>query len=143
MCLDPLFLIAERDDLCGCCRVRRFGRPAGIEGFHCAHGRALHGFIAPEIVKQKLPLVVTTDEAMADYILTGGSLRADDKWYHVVFNGKDKNEGNVQLVNVKAKQVVWAGEAGDRSLWWGSIRRGGERKVADRIVHQMKRDLFK
>jgi hypothetical protein len=103
----------------------------------------LHGFIAPEIVKQKLPLVVTTDEAMADYILTGGSLRADDKWYHVVFNGKDKNEGNVQLVNVKAKQVVWAGEAGDRSLWWGSIRRGGERKVADRIVHQMKRDLFK
>src|SRR5262249_49172970 len=29
-------------------------------------------------------------------------------------------------------------EAGDRSLWWGSLKRGGERKVADRLVHNLK-----
>lgn len=72
----------------------------------------------------------------------GASQKADDHWYNVVFGGKDKNEGNVRLLSVKDKVVVWAGEAGDRSLWWGNLRRGGQRKVADRIIQQMKKDLF-
>jgi hypothetical protein len=38
--------------------------------------------------------------------------------------------------------MIWAGEAGDRSLWWGGIKRGGQRKVADRIVKEMKRNLW-
>ena len=29
------------------------------------------------------------------------------------------------------------------NLWWGSLRRGGQRKVADRIVGKMKNQLFK
>ena len=57
--------------------------------------------------------------------------------------GKDKNEGSVQLISVKDKVMVWAGEAGDRSLWWGGFKRGGQRKVADRIVSKMKKELFK
>jgi hypothetical protein len=106
----------------------------------------LHGFIAAEIVKKKFPMAVTTDESAADYVLTGGSIRGDDKWFHTVFGGKDKNEGNIQLVRVTDRTLVWAGEAGDRSLWWGGIRRGGQRKVADRLVNRMNhdlRDLFK
>jgi hypothetical protein len=65
--------------------------------------------------------------------------------YHAVFGGgKDKNEGNVRLLSVKDKRMVWAGEAGDRSLWWGNWTRGGQRKLADRIVHRMKSDhVFK
>jgi hypothetical protein len=116
--------------------------PRGSKVFIASMDGNLHGFIAPEIIKKKLPVVVVTDEKDADYILTGASIKADDKWYHSVFGGKDKNEGNVSLVSVKDKQIVWAGEAGDRSLWWGGIRRGGQRKVADRIVKQMKKDLF-
>jgi hypothetical protein len=103
----------------------------------------LNGFLAPEIVKKKLPLVVVMDEKDADFILTGASIKADDKWYNTVFGGKDKNEGNVQLISVKDRQMVWAGEAGDRSMLWGGLRRGGQRKVADRIVKKMKDDLFK
>jgi hypothetical protein len=103
----------------------------------------LHPFIAAEIVKKKLPVVVVTEEKDADFILTGASIKGDDKWYHTVFGGKDKNEGSVQLISVKDKAMVWAGEAGDRSLWWGSLRRGGQRKVADRLVNKMKKDLFK
>jgi hypothetical protein len=102
----------------------------------------LEGFISAEIIKQKLPLSITTDENSADYVLTGTSIKADDRWYHVVFGGKDKNEGNVTLISTKQKTVVWAGEAGDRSMWWGGFKRGGERKVADRIVSRMKKDLF-
>ena len=103
----------------------------------------LHPFIAAEIVKKKLPVVVVTEEKDADFILTGASIKGDDKWYHTVFGGKDKNEGSVQLISVKDKTMVWAGEAGDRSLWWGSLKRGGQRRVADRIVNKMKKDLFK
>jgi hypothetical protein len=103
----------------------------------------LDGFISSEIIKQKIPVTVVTDEKDADFVLAGASVKADDKWYHVVFGGKDKNEGSVRLLNVKDKTMVWAGEAGDRSLIWGGFRRGGERKVADRIVKHMKDDLFK
>ena len=102
----------------------------------------LDGFIATEIVKKKLPITIVTEDKDADFILVGASIKADDKWYHTIFGGKDKNEGNVQLLSVKDKTLVWAGEAGDRSLWWGSFRRGGQRKVADRIVSKMKKDLF-
>jgi hypothetical protein len=116
--------------------------PAGSKVFIAAMEGSLNGFIAPEIIKKKVPLVVVTDEKDAEYILTGASVKADDKWYHSVFGGKDKNEGNVQLISVKDKQMVWAGEAGDRSMWWGGLKRGGQRKVADRIVKQLKKDLF-
>jgi hypothetical protein len=102
----------------------------------------LDGFIAPEIIKQKLPVVILLDENDADFVLAGASIKADDKWYHVLFGGKDKNEGNVRLLDVKSKTLAWAGEAGDRSLWMAGWRRGGERKVAERIVRQMKKDLF-
>jgi len=102
----------------------------------------LDGFIASEVIKAHLPVKVTTEEKDAEYVLVGTSLKADDKWYHTVFGGKDKNEGNVRVLKVKDHEMVWAGEAGDRSLWWGSLKRGGQRKVAERIVKQLKKDLF-
>jgi hypothetical protein len=77
------------------------------------------------------------------FILSGASIKGDDKWFHTIFGGKDKNEGSVQFFSVKEKTMVWAGEAGDRSLLWGGWKRGGQRKVADRIVNKMKKDLFK
>ncbi|MEK6303537.1 MAG: hypothetical protein AABO41_22765 [Acidobacteriota bacterium] len=117
--------------------------PPGSKLFIAPMEGNLHPFIAAEILKKKLPVVVVTEDKDADFILTGASIRGDDKWYHTVFGGKDKNEGSVQLISVKEKTLVWAGEAGDRSLMWGGLRRGGQRKVADRIVSKMKDDLFK
>ncbi len=117
--------------------------PSGSKLFIAPMEGNLHPFIAAEILKKKLPVVVVTEDKDADFILTGASIRGDDKWYHTVFGGKDKNEGRVQLISVKDKTMVWAGEAGDRSLMWGGLRRGGQRKVADRIVSKMKDDLLK
>jgi hypothetical protein len=102
----------------------------------------LHGFLSSEIIKKKIPVVLVTDEKNAEFIITGASLPGDNRWYNTVFGGRDKNEGNVQIVSVRDKQVVWAGEAGDRSLWFGGLRRGGQRRVADRIAEKMKKDLF-
>jgi len=124
-------------------RVQNSKVPPGSKIFIASMEGDLHPFIAAEIVKKKLPVVVVTEEKDAEFILTGASIKGDDKWYHTVFGGKDKNEGSVQLISVKDKVMVWAGEAGDRSLWWGGFKRGGQRKVADRIVGRMKKELFK
>ena len=102
----------------------------------------LDGFIAAELVKKKLPIIVVIDEKDADFIITGASIRGDDKWFHSVFGtGKDKNEANIQVVSVKERAIIWAGEAGDRSMWWGNMKRGGQRRVADRLVDKLKSDL--
>lgn len=117
--------------------------PPGSKIFIAPMEGNLHPFLAAEIVKKKVPVTVVTEEKDAEFILTGASIKGDDKWYHTVFGGKDKNEGSVQLISVAEKTMVWAGEAGDRSLWWGMLSRGGQRKVADRIISKMKKDLFK
>jgi hypothetical protein len=116
--------------------------PSGSKLFITPMESGLDGFIAAEIIKKKLPVKVVTAEADADYVLVGTSVKADDKWYHVAFGGKDKNEGSVRLLDVKSKEMIWAGEAGDRSLFFSGIRRGGQRKVADRIVNDMKHNLW-
>jgi hypothetical protein len=62
--------------------------------------------VAAEILRKKLPVTVVTDEKNAEFVLTGSSLKADDHWYSTVFNGKDKNEGNVRLLNVKDNILI-------------------------------------
>ena len=129
------------------CATLAFGAekkiPSGSKIFIAPMEGGLDGFIAAEIIKRNIPLAVVTEEKDAEYVLSGVSLKADDKWYHVAFGGKDKNEGNVRLLSIKDKQMIWAGEAGDRSLWWGNLKRGGQRKVADRLIKEMQRDLFR
>jgi hypothetical protein len=106
----------------------------------------LDAFISAEIVKQNLSFKVVGYEGDAEYILTGLSQRTAVAWYDVlagsVVGGNDRMEASATLLRVKDKSLVWAGEAGDRSLLFGSFKRGGERKLAERIVRDMKRDLF-
>jgi hypothetical protein len=102
----------------------------------------LHPFIAAEIIKKKLPFVVVTEKEKAEYILAGAYAKGDGNWFDTVFGSKDSNQGGVQLINVKDKTLVWAGGAGDRMLLLGGLSRGGQSKVADRIVNKMKKDLF-
>ena len=116
---------------------------AGAKIFIAPMQGNLRPFITAEIVKQKLPFVVVTDEKKAQYILAGSFIKGDEKWYHTTLGVTNKNEGSVRLLNVKNKTLVWAGEAGDRSLPLGGWSRGGQRKVAGRIVSKMKKDLFK
>jgi hypothetical protein len=121
--------------------------PAGSKIFIAKMEGGLDGFIPPEMRKQKVPLSVVLDDNEADYVLTGISQKAGSSWYDViaggVIAGKDKLEANVQLVSVKDKKLVWSGEAGDRSVLFGALRRGGQRKVAERIVKSMKEEIFK
>src|SRR5499427_6125530 len=89
-------------------------------------------FIPAEVGKKKLPFVIVMERKNADYILAGSFTKGDG----------NKNQGIVQLINVKDKTLVWAGEAGDRLMFFGGMSRGGQSKVADRIINKMKNDLF-
>ena len=42
--------------------------------------------------------------------------------------------GSVTILSAATKNIIWAEEAGDRSLMMGGLSRGGPRKVASRIA---------
>lgn len=103
----------------------------------------LHTHLAAKMTKEKLPVVLVTDKAEADYVISGVALKRDNKWHQTVFGtGRDRNEGSVQVYSAKERAMVWAGEAGDYNKMWGRLARGGKGKIASRLVSQMKKHLF-
>jgi hypothetical protein len=45
------------------------------------------------------------------------------------------------MVDKERKQILWSDEAGDRSLFFSVAHRGGERKVAERLVSKLKKAM--
>ena len=103
------------------------------------------GLIAALMIEKKFPITVVADENLADFIVVGGTNKGVHKWYDTVFTGyeRDRAQGNIRIIRVRDKTIVWAAQKGDRSLWWGPLKKGGKRKVAERLVNEMKSDLFK
>ncbi len=100
----------------------------------------LDGFIRAEMVKQKVPLDVLLSPDGVDYILTGSLVIQEKRSWHEGWLSaeKDHNVANIMVVDPKEKKMIWASEAGDRSWWWGSLKRGGQRKTAERLVKNIK-----
>ena len=124
----------------------RASSPIGAKFYIAPMQDGFDGFISAEILKRGLPLVVVADEREADFIITGSTNKGVHKWYDTVFGSgyeRDRNQGNIRVIRVKDRTIVWAGEAGDRSLWWGALKKGGQRKVADRIVGKMNSQFIK
>ncbi|MBX7147700.1 hypothetical protein K1X76_01325 [bacterium] len=121
---------------------------AGSKVFLAPMANGMDKFVAAEILKQKLPITITTDENQAQYVLTGSTVDkgSNHKWYDVMFGSagmRDSVQASFMLVRKADKSIVWAGNAGDRSFWFGALKRGGERKAAIRLVRNMKSQLFK
>jgi hypothetical protein len=53
----------------------------------------------------------------------------------------DTATGSVSLLDKTGTNVLWSSEAGDRSMFFGTWRRGGPRKVADRLVGNLKKAM--
>ena len=53
----------------------------------------------------------------------------------------DTATGSVSLLDKTGTTVLWSSEAGDRSMFFGTWRRGGPRKVADRLVGNLKKAM--
>lgn len=103
----------------------------------------LDQYLKAEFTKQlpgRVTIVMKADEA--DAVMTGTG-----EWHKgtaQAVTGRllglhDTATGAVQVLSKDS--MLWASEAGDRSLWWGVLKRGGQRKVADRIVHNFKHAL--
>jgi hypothetical protein len=104
----------------------------------------LDGFLRAEIMKKKVPVVIVLDESTADFIMKGASSERKGSWHEGWLSAeKDKASGSVMVVSKASNELVWAEEAGDRSLMLGAWARGGPRKVASRIADRLKDYLNK
>jgi endonuclease YncB( thermonuclease family) len=84
--------------------------------------RDLDSFIRAEIVKKKIPLVVVVDPEEADLIMTASASGT------MIFSKADK-------------VMLWASEAGGRSLWWIGLKRESPRKAAERLIKNLKKEM--
>src|SRR5579863_4473317 len=98
----------------------------------------LDQYLRSEFFKQmKGKVVVVLDEKDADGILTG--IDEEKKGTGAEITGRylglhDNATASLSMVDKQRKQILWSDEAGDRSLFFSVAHRGGERKVADRLV---------
>jgi hypothetical protein len=105
----------------------------------------LDQYLRAEISKQfKGSLIVVLDKNDADAILTG--VDEEKKGTGAEITGRylglhDNATGTVSMVDKSGKTILWTDEAGDRSLLFGAMKRGGERKVADRLISKLKKAM--
>jgi hypothetical protein len=94
-----------------------------------------------EFIKQgKGRLIVVLDKAEADAVLTGTTEQKTGVGHAVTgryLGLEDNTTAAISLVDPSGKQLLWATEASDRSMFFSLAHRGGERKVADRVVSQL------
>jgi hypothetical protein len=105
----------------------------------------LDQYIRAEIQKkfQGEVVVVLRPEA-ADAILAGVSEHQNGT--RAAITGRylglhDTATGSVSLLDKSGTTVLWSSEAGDRSLLFGAMKRGGPRKVADRLISNLKKAM--
>jgi hypothetical protein len=105
----------------------------------------LDQYLRAEIAKQfKGSLVVVLDKKEADGILTG--IDEERKGTGAQITGRylglhDNATGTISMVDKSEKVILWTDEAGDRSLILGVMKRGGQRKVADRLISKLKKAM--
>jgi hypothetical protein len=105
----------------------------------------LDQYIRAEIQKKfHGEIVVVLKPEAADAILAGVSehqsgtrAAVTGRWMGL----HDTATGSVSLLDKTGTTVLWSSEAGDRSLFWGSMKRGGPRKVADRLISNLKKAM--
>jgi hypothetical protein len=105
----------------------------------------LDQYITAEIVKEfKGKVSVVLDKANADAIMRGVNENKTGVGAAITgryFGLHDNANASITLVDASETTVLWATEAGDRSLFLGALARGGQRKVADRVVNNLKKVL--
>ena len=122
--------------------------PAGSKIYIIPMENGLDQFISTEMLKKKVPVQIVLDESQADYILTGTAVKKEgsSKWYHYLTGTagtSDSMQSSVTLINPKTKTLVWGTSVGDRSVFWGMLKKKGERKIAQRVVSKFKGQVFK
>lgn len=105
----------------------------------------LDQYIRAEITKKfKGAVVVVLDPSAADAVMVGTGEKRDGVGSAITgryLGLHDNSTGAISLVDREGTVVLWSSEAGDRSIWWGALKRGGARKVADRLINNLKKAM--
>jgi len=107
----------------------------------------LDKYIRQEIIKQmKERVVVVVDKADADGILTG--IDEEEKGAGKKLTGRylglnNVATGSLSLLDKEGKVLLWSDDAGDQALMFTALRKGGQRKVASRLVAKFRKALKK
>ena len=117
--------------------------PAGATVYIEEMANDLDGFIRAELVKQKVPLKIVLSPDQAELVITGSATEERSRKWHEgwLTAEQDRTTGNIMVVDKATNTMLWAGEAGDRSVWLGPWVRGGQRKVASRLVKSLKKAI--
>ena len=105
----------------------------------------LDQYLRAEIAKQfKGSLIVVLKKEDADGIITG--VNEEQKGTAAKVTGRylglhDTVNGTISLLDKTESEILWSDEAGDRNLFFGIAHRGGERKVADRLIGKLKKAM--
>jgi hypothetical protein len=75
-------------------------------------------------------MTVVLERSQADAILRGVNITA-----------QNTTRATVELVDPAQHVILWSGSAGDKSLMTLDIKHGGEQKIADHIIGQMKKAM--
>jgi hypothetical protein len=101
----------------------------------------LDQYLRVEFVKQaKGRINVVLDKAEADAVLTGATQEKTGVANTITgryLGLEDNTTAAISLTDPTGKTLLWAAEAGDRSLFFSVAHGNGERKVAARIVSQL------
>jgi hypothetical protein len=105
----------------------------------------LDQYLRAEFFKQmKGRISIVVEEKDADAILTGVSEEKTGTGAQITgryLGLHDNATGSLSMLDKERKTILWADEAGDRSLLFGIAKRGGERKVAERLVGKFKKAI--
>jgi len=126
-----------------------FAQTPGLKSVHKIYidklPNDLDQYLRAEFFKQMTGKVsVVLEEKDADAILTGVSEEKTGTGAQITgryLGLHDNATGSLSMVDKDRKSILWADEAGDRSLMFGVMRRGGERKVAERLVSKFKKAM--
>ena len=105
----------------------------------------LDQYLRAEITKQlngRMVVVLTKEDA--DAIMTGASVNKTGTGAAITgryLGLHDNATGAISITDRAGKVVLWSSEAGDRSLLVGAMKRGGPRKVADRLIHKLRETM--
>ena len=105
----------------------------------------LDQYLRAEIAKQfKGRVIVVLKKEDADGVLTGVS--EEQKGTAAKITGRylglhDTANGTLSLLDKTESNILWSDEAGDRNLFFGIAHRGGERKLADRLIGKLKKAM--
>jgi hypothetical protein len=105
----------------------------------------LDQYLRAEIFKQmRGRITVVLKKEDADGIITG--INEEQKGTAAKVTGRylglhDTVNGTISLLDKTESNILWSDEAGDRNLFFGIAHRGGERKVADRLIGKLKKAM--